>query len=139
MEKDIKKEQHREESSSAKAMEDKLKELENKAEEYLNNWKRSAADLINYKKDEIERMAKLLQYSKEDMILEILPVLDNIYLAEKNIPATAVGGIPSEGEKNIEQWIEGFKMIKKQLEDFIKQQGIEEIKIEGEKFNPETM
>src|SRR3989344_6576986 len=39
-----------------------------KCEEYLNNWKRSAADFINYKKDEMERMGALVQYSKEDMI-----------------------------------------------------------------------
>lgn len=108
---------------------DKIMELEKKCEEYLNNWKRERADFLNYKKDEAERMVYLARYAKEDMILEILPILDNIYLAEKSIP---------EHIKE-DTWTEGFKMIQKQLEDFLKQQGIEEIKTEDQQFNPETM
>lgn len=106
-----------------------LMELKNKAEEYLNNWKRERADFINYKKDEAERMVNLMKYGKEDMVLEILPVLDNIYLAEKSIP------------EHIQKdtWIQGFKMIQKQLEDFLKQQGIEEVKTKDQQFNPESM
>ncbi|OGZ69305.1 MAG: nucleotide exchange factor GrpE [Candidatus Staskawiczbacteria bacterium RIFCSPHIGHO2_02_FULL_34_9] len=108
---------------------DKLAELEKKSEEYLNNWKRERADFINYKKDEAERMLNLVKYAKEDMILEILPILDNIYLAEKSVP------------ENIQEdnWIKGFKMIQKQLEDFLKQKGIEQIETMGKQFNPETM
>lgn len=108
---------------------DKLAELEKKSEEYLNNWKRERADFINYKKDESERMVNLMKYGKEDIILEILPILDNIYLAEKSIP------------EHIQEdnWIKGFKMIQKQLEDFLKQKGIEEIETIGKQFNPETM
>ena len=91
---------------------DKLAELEKKSEEYLNNWKRERADFINYKKDEAERMLNLVKYAKEDMILEILPILDNIYLAEKSVP------------ENIQEdnWIKGFKMIQKQLESYLKVQ-----------------
>lgn len=120
-----------------KNIEDKTSELEKKSDEYLNNWKRSAADLINYKKDEMERMAKLLQYSKEDMVLDILPILDNIYLAEKQLPEDLKKG--EKGSQQAIEWTKGFLMIKKQLEDFLKQKGIEEIKVDGEKFNPETM
>lgn len=105
---------------------DKLVELEKKNEEYLNNWKRSAADFINYKKDEMERMAVLINYSKEDIILKILPVLDSIYLAEKNLPKD-------------ENFVAGFSQITKQIGDFLKKEGIEVIKTVGEKFNPETM
>ncbi len=104
----------------------KLEELELKCEEYLNNWKRSAADFINYKKDEMERMAVLLNYSKEDMIEKILPILDGIYLAEKNLPED-------------KSFREGFSQITKQIEDFLKKEGIEEIKTVGEKFNPINM
>ena len=111
------------------ATQDELVEFKQKVEEYLNNWKRERADFINYKKEEAERMVNLMKYGKEDIILEILPILDNIYLAEKSIP------------KHIEEdnWIKGFKMIQKQLEDFLKQKGIEEIETVGKQFNPETM
>ena len=107
----------------------KLQELEKKCEEYLNNWKRAAADFINYKKDEMERMAFLAKYAKEDMILKILPLLDSIHLAQTQMP---------EDIKN-NSWSEGFLQIQKQIEEFLKKEGIEEIKVVGEKFNPETM
>ncbi|MSU54275.1 MAG: nucleotide exchange factor GrpE [Candidatus Staskawiczbacteria bacterium] len=98
-----------------------LELAQQKADEYLNNWKRERADFINYKKEEMERMAKLMQYGKEDMIEKFLPIIDNIYLAVKHVKD------------------DGLAQIQKQIEEFLKKEGIEEIKTEGEKFNPETM
>jgi|SRR3989338_8955807 len=108
---------------------DKSQELKKQCDEYLNNWKRSAADFINYKKDEMERAGLLVGYTKEDIIHKILPIFDSFYLAEKEI---------SEEFKNSE-WFKGFLQIKKQIEEFLKKEGIEEIKTVGEKFNPEVM
>ncbi len=100
-------------------MEEEIKP--NKEQEYLNNWKRAAADLANYKKGEIERASLLVTYAKEDILLSILPIIDSVYLA-----AEAFGK-------------EGFMQIEKQIEAFLKQQGIEEITAEGKPFNAETM
>ncbi len=124
-------------AGSGQAAQGKLKELELKCDEYLNNWKRSAADFINYKKDEMERMAVLLNYSKEDMIEKILPILDNIYLSGKQLPENLKKG--EKGNPQAIEWTKGFLQIQKQIEDFLKKEGIEEIKTVGEKFNPETM
>ena len=107
----------------------KLKELELKCDEYLNNWKRAAADLINYKKDEMERMAFLGTYAKEAMVLKVLPIIDNFYLAAKEIPK----------EVKESTWGGGFIQIAKQIEDFLKKEGIEEIEVIGKPFNPEVM
>jgi|SRR3989344_334128 len=92
-----------------------------KADEYLNNWKRAAADLINYKKSEIERAGMLVNYAKEGMFSNVLPVLDSIYLA-----AAAFGK-------------DGFTQVEKQMQEFLKKEGIEEIKALGEPFNAEHM
>ena len=65
------------------------KDLENakaKCEEYLNGWKRERADFLNYKKDEMERIGQLVKYANEELILKIIPILDNIYLAETHVP-----------------------------------------------------
>jgi len=96
-------------------------ELKKKSEEYLNNWKRSAADLINYKKGELERAGLLVSYAREDVFLNLLPVIDSIYLA-----AGAFGK-------------DGFAPVQKQIEEFLKKEGIEEIKAIDEPFSPETM
>ncbi len=129
---------------------DETSELKKKADEYLNNWKRERADFLNYKKDEVERMVNLANYAKEHIILEVLPILDNIYLAEKQLPehlkkparigyAEDVVGGGEKGSQQAIEWTKGFLQIQKQLEDFLKKQGIEEIKTAGERFNPETM
>ncbi len=98
-----------------------LEECKKKCDEYLNNWKRAVADMANYKKEEMARAGMLIGYAKEDVFSNLLPIIDSIYLAQ-----TAFGK-------------DGFLPIQKQIEEFLKKEGIEEIKAVGEKFNPETM
>ncbi len=114
-----------------------LEECKKKCDEYLNNWKRAAADMANYKKDEMERTAFLGQYIKENMILKMLPILDNIALAEKQLPLKLKKG--EEGTPQSIEWTKGFLQIQNQITEFLKKEGIEEIKSVGEKFNPNIM
>ena len=111
----------------------------NKEEEYLNNWKRAAADLANYKKEEMERMGTLLQYSKADLIEKVLPIFDSIYLSAKSFNSVQDEHSNILENVGMSEWMKGFEQIKKQIEEFLKKEGIEEIKVVGEKFNPETM
>ena len=134
MEEGVKKE---EPSSFAKASEDKLQELEKKCDEYLNNWKRERADFLNYKRDEAERMAFLGNYAKEDMILKILPIIDNIILAEEQLPEKLKKGL--EGSKQSIEWTKGFLQIQNQIEDFLRREGVVKIETIGKQFDPETM
>ena len=94
--------------------------------EYLAGWQRARADLLNYKKEEMERIGELLKYANTDLILKILPILDNFEVIEKKLP---------ENLKNDENVI-GLLLIKNQILDFLKSQGVEEVKAAGEKFNP---
>ena len=108
-----------------------------KCDDYLNNWKRERADFLNYKKDEMERIGFLGKYVKEDIIFKILPILDNFYLAEKQLPENLKSG--KSGSAEAIEWTKGFLQIQNQITEFLKKEGIEEIKTNGEKFNPETM
>src|SRR3989344_6428792 len=137
MEEDIKKEDMEKEEQPSDSAQNKLQEIEKRCEEYLNNWKRSAADFINYKKDEVERIGFLAQYAKEDTILKILPILDSFYLAEKQLPENlkkGEGGTPQSIE-----WTKGFLQIKNQITEFLKKEGLEEIETIGKPFDPEIM
>ncbi|MCX6723435.1 MAG: nucleotide exchange factor GrpE [Candidatus Staskawiczbacteria bacterium] len=111
-----------------------LEELKKKSEEYLNGWKRERADFMNYKKDEMERIGSLIKYANEEIILNILPILDNLYLAEAGLSQKENAGAGLS-----QKWVEGFLQIKKQLEDFLKKEGIEAVKTVGEQFDPNTM
>ncbi len=137
MDEEIKEPASAESSGETKEGNNELEICKKQCDEYLNNWKRATADLINYKKEEMERMAMLANYAKEDMIFKILPILDNIELAEKQLPEKLKKG--EEGSPQSIEWTQGFLQIQKQIEEFLKKEGIEEIKTTGEKFNPETM
>lgn len=89
-----------------------------KAEEYLNNWKRERADFINYKKEEIRRLEEFVKYSNEDLILELIDIMDNLELGLKHEPT------------------ELLKKLSKDFEELLKKYGVEKIKTKGEKFDP---
>jgi molecular chaperone GrpE len=104
----------------------KLEECQKKAEEYLAGWQRARADFLNYKKEEMERMGEIVKFANVELILKMLPILDNFEKAEKEIPE----------EKKKDKFLEGLLQIKTQLRDFLKNQTLEEIKTVGEKFDP---
>ena len=104
-----------------------LDEAKKQAEANLNGWKRAKADLINYKKEESQRMEEFGKYNRQAFVFSLLPIMDSLDLAEKNL---------SKDLKNDEQ-VKGLLMIKKQLEDFLKANGVEAIAAQSEKFNPE--
>ncbi len=119
-------ENKKKESSDLEELKKQLQECQKKRDEYLAGWQRAKADFINHKKEEMERMKSFFKYAAEEFIFKILPVIDNFNLAEKRL---------LEKGKNPE--VEGFLRIKKQLEDFLKNEGVEEIKAAGQRFNPD--
>jgi len=104
----------------------KIDELEKQKAEYLAGWQRERADFLNYKKEEMERIGQLMNYGKEEFILDILPILDNCDIIEKNLP---------ENLKKDEN-VKGLLQIKAQFQNFLKSLGVEEIRSVGEKFDP---
>jgi molecular chaperone GrpE len=105
----------------------KLEEYQKQKEEYLAGWQRERADFLNYKKEEMERIKGFLAYASEEFVSKILPILDNFEVVEKKLP---------EDSKKDES-VKGVLQIKKQIIEFLRSQGVEEIKAMGEMFNPE--
>ena len=58
-----------------------IKKIQEEREEYLNGWKRAKADLVNYKREESERIDKIRKFCQEGLIYELLNVLDSFELA----------------------------------------------------------
>lgn len=103
-----------------------LEECRAQKNEYLSGWQRERADFLNYKREEMERIGQLAGFVKEELILEMLPIMDNFEVIEKNLPENF------KKDKNIE----GLMQVKIQFADFLKQLEVEEIKSIGEKFDP---
>lgn len=105
----------------------KIKQLEEEKSKYLAGWQRSQADFSNYKKEEIERFKIMVDFEKEEWILELLNILNLLEKAESDI---------KEQDKEYSV-IEGFLQIKKYFRDFLIKQGVKEIESEpGKVFDP---
>lgn len=104
---------------------DELSELEKYkalSDEYLSGWKRAKADLANYQKDESKRFEEVIKFANKDFVKDIIVVLDSFDLA--------IASLGDKAEK-------GFMMIRAQLADNLKKNGLEQIKIaSGDDFDP---
>jgi molecular chaperone GrpE len=114
------------EKSDIESLKKELKECKKLCNEYLAGWQRARADFLNYKKQELERIKELGNLTRTELILKILPILDNLERAKSQIP---------EDLKNSD-WVEGILQIENQFRNFLQEEGVEEIKAEGEKFDP---
>src|SRR3989344_4576364 len=88
-------------------------ETTDKAEEYLNNWKRERADFLNYKKDEVKRLEEFVKFANEAIVLEVIEILDDLEKAATEI-------------KN-----EGLDQVSKKFQELLKKYGVERIKTKG--------
>lgn len=97
------------------------------AKKNLDGWKRCQADFENYKKRQETLQWELAKYSGLNLIMQILPVLDNFHASTDHIPA----------DQKDNPWVVGIMYIQKQLEKILEDNGVKEIKTKaGDEFDP---
>jgi molecular chaperone GrpE len=101
---------------------------EEKADEYLNGWKRAKADYMNFKKETEKKQEETVQFANALFISELLPIIDNF--------STAVTGAKDSLKEKENSWLVGFSHIGKQFEGLLEKRGIKKIKCMGEMFDP---
>ncbi|MDP2647802.1 MAG: nucleotide exchange factor GrpE [Candidatus Yanofskybacteria bacterium] len=101
-----------------------------KAQEYLNGWKRAQADLANYKKEEAERVENVVKFGNENIILKILDLYDDL--------DRALSHASPEIEKMHGPWLKGMQQVAKNFENLLKKHGVEKINTEGQSFDPDV-
>ena len=99
---------------------------EEKSEKYLANWQRAQADLINYKRRSEQERAEVVNYANSTLILNMLPVLDDL--------ERALGNVPDELAES--PWIDGIRHIYRKLQAVLDAQGVSVIEAEGKDFDP---
>jgi len=114
-----------------------LEECKKQADEYLAGWQRAKADYDNLEKQTIKEKADLIKNANCDLILSILPTLDNLEMALGHRPD--VSSCADEDKKLINQWAEGVQSIYNQLFDLLKQSGLERIDVIGKSLDPNIM
>lgn len=111
-----------------KKLREKIKKLEEKAQEYLTGWQKERADSINLKKRLEEEKKDFAKFAKEDIATEIIPVLDSFESAFKNKEAW---------EKVDKNWRVGVEYIHTQLVNVLGNHGVSIINPIGQLFDPQ--
>lgn len=96
------------------------------AKELENLCMRVQADFENYKKRSQKEREDFSKYANTDLILQILPIIDNFQLATKHLPV----------EIKDNNWVKGVLQIEKQLEQVLVAEGVTAIEAIGKQFDP---
>lgn len=99
----------------------KIQDLEKRAESLENNWKRAAADYKNLEKRVAEERADFVAFANAVLLQRILPVLDNLELLETHLNDT------------------GLKLIIKDFKQVLTDVGVKEIETTNKQFDATTM
>jgi molecular chaperone GrpE len=104
-----------------------LAEEKAKAEANLARWQRAQADFINFKRCSEQEKMDLGRWANTNLLLGILPVIDDF--------ERALGTIPEEAAN--QNWAEGIKLIERKLRSALEKQGLSAITALGEQFDPQ--
>ncbi len=115
-------------ASLVKKLREKIRELEQKNQEYLTGWQKERADGINLRKKLEEEKIEFSKFAKEDISTELISVLDSFDSAFKN---------KELWEKVDKNWRQGVEYIHTQLINVLANHGISVICPLGEKFDPQ--
>jgi molecular chaperone GrpE len=106
---------------------DKISKLEQEVMDYRDKLIRKAAEFDNYRKRTSEEFVRLIDTANEDLLITLLPVLDDLERFKKNYNRD----IKSEDLKK------GIDMIFDKLESTLKNFGLAEIDAINSEFNPD--
>lgn len=109
-----------------KAEAEAIREKAGKFDEYYDKWLRLQAELENTKKRLDKEKAEFLKFANEDLVIRLLPVIDNF--------DRALATVKHSNESDAV--LEGIKLVQKELHAILKDYGVEAIKSVREKFDP---
>ncbi len=100
------------------------------AQAEVERWKdlayRSQAELDNFRKRTAREMQEARSYANADLLRSLLPIIDNF---EMGLEAAR-----AESEKSV--IFMGMSMVQRQMKDFLAEQGVQEVEVQGKPFDP---
>jgi molecular chaperone GrpE len=86
---------------------------------------RTAAEMDNLRKRTAREREEAIRYANQRLLEELLPVIDNFEM-----------GMQAASQDTKSMIYIGMDMVRRQLNDFLSAQGVEEIAAEGQPFDP---
>src|SRR5438067_4494414 len=104
----------------------RAEEEHNRAEGYVALLKRERADFTNYRRRVEQERAEQARAAAADLIGQLLPVLDDLERALRDVPAEMAGS----------PWVKGVRLIDRALRGALERAGLERISAQGQLFDP---
>ena len=105
--------------------EEEILVLKNNIENLEKKFQLAQAELINYRKRKDEETSNMLKFANMDLILDLLPVIDNF---ERALAVTT--------DASFDKYNEGYKLIYNHILDTLKKFGVCEIEALDKEFDP---
>ena len=120
-------EEEEEEIDELTALSQQLAAAQAQADEYLDDLRRERAAFQNYKKRQENERAELRQMAQANVLLQVLPILDDIERALEAIPS----------DQADQPWVEGILLIQRKLQTMLENMCVVPIEAEpGQPFDP---
>ncbi|MFN8257953.1 MAG: nucleotide exchange factor GrpE [Bacteroidales bacterium] len=107
--------------------ENKAEDFEQKFNELNDKYLRLSAEFDNFRRRNLKERMELIKTAGEDILINILPVMDNFERALK--------AIENNNSENTEAIKEGVMLIYTRFKEFLLQKGVKEIEATGLEFN----
>lgn len=108
------------------ALKEELKQCKKERQEYLDGWQRLRADVANSKREQSATMGRIETAIREEVIVDIIPILDSFDMAMWGEKWGAVD----------EVWRRGIEQIRAQCVSVLEKHGITAYGEVGEPFDP---
>lgn len=115
------------ENTEDNQQESKEEELSKKYDKLSDDYLRLMAEYDNYRKRTLKEKSELIRNGGEKVLLDLLPVVDDIEIALKNMPK-------DDSNKVI---LEGIELIYTKFIEFLSKQGVKPIETKDQAFDEE--
>lgn len=109
-------------------LKNKVSELEDKVKELEDKLIRNQAETINYRKRKDEELMKMIQMANSEIVLEILPLLDDF--------ERAVSMDDDDPDDEVSRFLSGFMMIYENFMSALRKFNLKEIDGINKPFDP---
>jgi molecular chaperone GrpE len=107
-------------------LEEQLAQAKAEAEDYKERWIRVSADFQNFRKRVMQERVEAYNKGKEDAVLAVLPVLDNMERALSSLTETS----------DLNAFKRGLELIVRLFQEALRRLDVEPIQTEWQKFDP---
>ncbi len=113
-------------STSREELEARLEEADRERGQFREMAQRAQADLANYRRRMEEERGDIFDAAASRVVNKLLPIVDDLQ--------RALDQAPSAGEEA--PWVEGVRIIEKNLKALLESEGVTSIEAEGKPFDP---